>query len=722
MNEELKIFIRAEIDDLKKNLSEAQKEVKETASKGESGFKKFGEAAKTAGKVVGAGLKVAGGAIAAAGAALFGLAESTVEFRQNQAQLNAAFEQAKLSAASAGATYKTLYGIIGDDDQAVESAANIAMLASSEKEAAEWAQLASGVLGTFHDTLQPEAFYEAANETLKLGEATGAFAQMLEQTGVMSVEDFNAELAQCTTEAEKQALMLSVSSKAMGEAGKAYEEGAADIIASNEAQADLNETMAKLGAIATPIMTTLKVLLADVLQSITPFVELLGTGLQGALEGNAGAADQFAEGLAGIVDTAIATITEMLPVVLELVTTLVPALLDVLIKALPDILTVIVDGIVMIIDAIAEMIPDIVDTIMEVLPELIKELVAAIPKLLDAAITLLMAIVEAIPTIIAALIAALPSIIDTIIDAVLEAFPMLIKAAIDLLMAIVKAIPTIVNALVNALPQIIDTIITGVLEALPILLEAAVELLMAIVEAIPEILPPLVAALPQIIMTINTTLLRNLPQIIKTAVELLLGIVKALPEVLPKLNGLTGDIIAAIVRGLKDGISKVKDIGKDIIKGLWNGIKDMGSWIAGKLEGFGDSVLGSIKSFFGIHSPSRVMEDQVGKYLAEGIGVGFMDEIDSVNKDIEKSMQPLTAARSFTVHGAFDGLAPIRAGGGNVAPINANSQWLDKLTDTMREDSRPIILKVGEKVFAETTFKAWNNYVEQTGSCPVKVW
>lgn len=722
MNEELKIFIRAEIADLKKNLAEAQKEVKDTATESQSGFKKFGEAAKTAGKVVGTGLKVAGTAIAAAGAALFALSESTMDFRKNQAQLNAAFSQASLSAASASETYKTLYGVIGDDDQAVESAANIAMLASSEKEAAQWAELASGVLGTFHDTLQPEAFYEAANETLKMGEATGAFAQMLEQTGVMAVEDFNAELAQCSTEAEKQAFMLDVSNRAMGEAGAAYREGAADIIASNEAQAQLNETLANLGAIATPIISTLKVLLADLLQSITPFVELIGTGLQGALNGTEGAAATFAEGLAGLVGTLVDTVATMLPVVLDLITELIPALLDVIIRALPDIVTVIVDGVVMIIDAIAEMLPDIIDTIMEILPELINRLIAAIPQLLQAAIKLLLAIVQAIPTIITSLIAALPSIIDTIIDAVLEAFPMLIEAAIDLFMALVEAIPVIIEALVDALPDIIDTIIDGVLNALPMLLDAAVELLMAIVDAIPVIIPVLMTATPQIITSIVGALVKNIPNLLKGALEMFMAIVTAIPQMLPKLAAKVPEIITKIVEGLKKGIGKIKDIGSDIVKGLWNGIKDMGSWIAGKIKGFGQDVLSGIKDFFGIHSPSTVMEDQVGKYLAEGVGVGFMDEIDSVNAEIAKSMQPLTTARSFTVHGAFEGLAPISAGGGNVAPINSSSQWLDKLANTMQEDSRPIILKVGEKVLAETTFKAWNSYVAQTGDLPVNVW
>lgn len=634
MNEELKIFIKAEIADLKKHLAEAQSEVKETASQGESGFKKFGEAAKSAGKVVGTGLKVAGAAIVAAGAALIGLSESTMDFRKNQAQLGAAFEQAKLSAASAGETYKTLYGVIGDDDQAVESAANIAMLASSEEEAAKWAQLASGVLGTFHDTLQPEAFYEAANETLKLGEATGAFAQMLEQTGVMSVEDFNAELAQCATEAEKQALMLEVSNRAMGEAGKAYEASAADIIKSNEAQAKLNETLANLGAIATPIISTLKLLLADLLVAITPFIELIGTGLQGALEGTEGATEQFAAGVSGLLSAAMEKIVAAAPLVIDTVLSLIPALLTSVLGQLPTILQTLLT---------------IVVTVAKELGGMLKEL---------------------IPVAIDAVIMCAEVLIDNV--------DMIIDAGIELILGLAEGLLAAIPRLIDKVPTIIGKLLSAIISNAPKLLSMGIEL----------------------------------------TVKLAAGLIKAIPQLVSKIP----QIISSIVSGLKSGISKVKDVGKNIIEGLWNGIKDMSSWIGNKIKGFGEGVLGGIKDFFGIHSPSTVMEDEVGVYLAKGVGVGFMDEIDSVNAEIEKSMQPLTTARSFTVHGAFDGLAPISAAGGNVAPINSSSQWLDKLTDTMREDSRPIILKVGEKVLAEATFKAWNSYVAQTGSVPVKVW
>ncbi len=250
----------------KKIYDEAKDKMEKTKTTVEDNMKQAGEG-------IGSALKTAGTALAAAGGALLALGASTTEYRQNQAQLNAAFEQAKLSTESATEVYKDLYKVIGDDDQAVESAANIAMLASSEQEAAKWAELASGVLGTFHDTLQPEAFFEAANETLKMSEATGAFTQMLEQTGIMSVDEFNKKLSECSTEAEKQALMLSVSEEAMGAAGESYNKATENIQKQREAQAQLNEAMGKLGEATAPIMTMLTELGANILTTLAPHLQ-----------------------------------------------------------------------------------------------------------------------------------------------------------------------------------------------------------------------------------------------------------------------------------------------------------------------------------------------------------------------------------------------------------------------------------------------------------------
>jgi phage-related minor tail protein len=68
---------------------------------------------------------------------------------------------------------------------------------------------------------------------------------------------------------------------------------------------------------------------------------------------------------------------------------------------------------------------------------------------------------------------------------------------------------------------------------------------------------------------------------------------------------------------------KVKTVGINLVKGLWNGISNMQSWVISKVRGFGNSVLTGLKNFFGIHSPSKVMEEQIGKNLALGVANGI---------------------------------------------------------------------------------------------------
>ena len=98
------------------------------------------------------------------------------------------------------------------------------------------------------------------------------------------------------------------------------------------------------------------------------------------------------------------------------------------------------------------------------------------------------------------------------------------------------------------------------------------------------------------------------------------------------------NVVTGVINGFKDLPNKITDIGKNLVQGLWNGINNAKDWVLDKIKGFGDAILSGIKGFFGIHSPSRVMRDQVGIYLAKGIGVGFSEGMDDVNKMINDSV------------------------------------------------------------------------------------
>lgn len=247
---------------------DANRKIKETTEKaqGLSGvFTKIGEATIKFGNTAMKGLGIVGAAWAAS-------VEGSREYRTEMGKLNAAFTTAGHTTKTASDAYRTLYGVIGQTDQAVEAAQQIALLADAEKDVAEWAGLAAGVTGRFGDALMPETFFEAANETIKLGEATGAYVQMLEGVG-MSVDDFNAGLAACNTEAEKQAYMLSATKSALGEASKAYNENNKDIIDANKAQGDLTDTMSKIGEYTEPAMTKLKEAVTDMVETALPYLK-----------------------------------------------------------------------------------------------------------------------------------------------------------------------------------------------------------------------------------------------------------------------------------------------------------------------------------------------------------------------------------------------------------------------------------------------------------------
>lgn len=98
----------------------------------------------------------------------------------------------------------------------------------------------------------------------------------------------------------------------------------------------------------------------------------------------------------------------------------------------------------------------------------------------------------------------------------------------------------------------------------------------------------------------------------------------------------------AAVNAIKNGFTNLPGnmitIGKNVVKGIWNGIGNTAQWLFDKIKGFKDQVLNKFKSFFGIHSPSTLFRDQVGVFMAQGIGEGFTNEMSSVSKQMNKAM------------------------------------------------------------------------------------
>lgn len=135
----------------------------------------------------------------------------------------------------------------------------------------------------------------------------------------------------------------------------------------------------------------------------------------------------------------------------------------------------------------------------------------------------------------------------------------------------------------------------------------------------------------------------------------------------------------AVVNGIASLPSKVGEIGKNIVQGLWNGISGAAGWLAGKVKSFATGILDGMKSAMGIHSPSTVFRDQVGKYLAEGIGVGFENEMGNVAKQMQDAMPD---ASMFSIDGSMTAVDYQSSGagfGGNDGIVDAVIEALGRV-------------------------------------------
>ena len=96
--------------------------------------------------------------------------------------------------------------------------------------------------------------------------------------------------------------------------------------------------------------------------------------------------------------------------------------------------------------------------------------------------------------------------------------------------------------------------------------------------------------------------------------------------------------VDAIKNGFTNLPGNMVTIGTNVVKGIWNGIGNAAGWLFEKIKGFKDAVLNKFKSFFGIHSPSTLFRDELGVFMAQGIGEGFTDEMGKVSKQMNRAM------------------------------------------------------------------------------------
>lgn len=535
------------------------------------------------------------GAISAIGnlvGSLMELPEATKEFRTVFGAAMQSAEDSAIGTDGAKKAFEEFYKVANDEGQAAEATSHLSGLVSSQE---ELQGALDGVIGAwveFGDSIAIEGLSEAANETAKTGKVTGQFADALNWANAsaseyeaalsgnknalaafksatadgMTAEDaFNEALAACSTEQERQQLVIATLNGLYGENAKAYAESNSSILDANAANLALIQSQSEMATAMEPLTAAWTNFKAQALEAITPLIAAISEKLQDVVT-------YFQEN--------------------ETAATILKATLIGLATALGIVATAF----------------------------LISNIISAVQK----AMSLLNLTMLANPfVLVAALIAGLVAAFIYLWNTSEEFRNFFINLWDNIKTAAgngIDAVVTFFSELPGRIKEWLDTAITKAAEF-------ATNLKNKAVEAGSNFLDSIINFITQLPGKIWSLFLQAVQKVVDLKTQLI-----------TKGKEAAQGLWDSIVNKIKELPGEIKSIGGDIVEGIWNGINDKVEWITDKVKSFGDAVMNALKDFFGIESPSKVMRDEVGKFLAQGIGVGFDKEMPATIRNMKSSL------------------------------------------------------------------------------------
>ena len=437
------------LDKLENATDDADNALEDLGDSADSAGSKLSAMTVAMGNLISSGIQAAVSAVSNLVSSIWNLDESTEEFRQAQGRLNTAFENAGYSAETAEAAYDGFYSILGDTDRATEASQLLAQLAENEEDVATWTEIAAGVNGTFGDSLPIEGLIEAANETANVGTVTGVLADALNWVGI-SEDEFNEKLAQCSTESERNTLIMETLAGQYDDAAAAFERNNATLIEARENQAAMDRTLASLGGTIANIKNQLTNALGPALRGIVDSFNALLTG-EGSGESFGTALQQF-----------IASVGELAPQVIQAGSQILGDIVQGILIALPQLLVTGTQIILELANGILSAIPQLVAQLPAIITEFINYISSELPNILQQGVEVLNNFVDGLIGAIPDFVAQLPQVITAFVNFVVSNLPTILQSGVDILTNLVEGIISAIPQLVAALPQIIEAIVSGI--------------------------------------------------------------------------------------------------------------------------------------------------------------------------------------------------------------------------------------------------------------------
>ncbi len=300
-----------------------------------------------------------------------------------------------------------------------------------------------------------------------------------------------------------------------------------------------------------------------------------------------------------------------------------------------------------------------------IMSDIVNKLVANAPKIIEASVATIQAFITGIENNSSQIAQGTVSIITTLANSFIEMAPQLLMLGINIITELIKGLksqaPTIlqsgIDAIIslaegisNEMPTLIPLMIDLVLELVDTLLnnidaliDAGIDLIIGITVGITQALPKIAEKAPDIILKLLVALIKNIPKLIGASVAIIEQLGNGIDQFKDRFLNRCKELINMAKQAIINKVTEMAEVGANLVKGLWNGIKDKAGWLKNKISGWVDDVVGSIKDFFGIHSPSRVMRDEIGVFLSKGIAVGFDKDLTNTEKNMGSRIKSMVS-------------------------------------------------------------------------------
>lgn len=570
--------------------------------------------AETGAKAVTTSVKAAAKALTAYTTAATGLAtatfasiESTREYRNDLAKLEQGAKTSGNSFSEMKKELVNLTALTGESDSSIEALSNLMSAGFSDTQIKSAVESLSGAVIKFPDTLKIESLADSLQETIATGAGTGQFAELIERSGA-SLDDFNNGLANCSGEAERQQYALQwLAESGLAQVNAEYEKSHKALLDYEKAEQAVNEANSKIAQSAMPIAASFK-------------------------KGYAGVLSAFADVLTGV-DKTGADFKNKISVFLNNIANMAVQYLPVLLTAVNAIIQSVVTNLPMLLETI---LPPLISGFNLLITGLVEYLPEFLPLIVEGAVTLFSGLIDSLNQVIEQLMPLFPDIITQISTALIENLPVLLDGALQLFLGLIQSLDQVIEQLMPMLPELITNLCDTLINNIPAIISAGFDLLIGLIQGITECIPTLVQKIPEIVDSIVGAFSNNIGELITAGINLIIALASGLPQAIPQVVMAIPQIITAIINALME--QDWLQVGIDIIKGLANGLIDGVNIIWDKIKEMASSLLSSIKSALGIHSPSKLFRDKVGIFLAQGVGVGFVDEMDKVTKDMQNAL------------------------------------------------------------------------------------